>query len=109
EFLFEARERVRFWENAAARRLFPRGTGLVGIMTGPPGTGKTMAAQVIAAELDLDLFRIDVASTVSKYIGETAKNLRRIFTQAADMNAVLLFDEADALFTRRTDVNDSHD
>ena len=109
EFLFEARDRIRFWENERARRLFPRGTGLIGLMSGPPGTGKTMAAQVIAAELELDLYRIDLASTVNKYIGETAKNLRRLFARAADMNAVLLFDEADALFSKRTEVRDSHD
>jgi hypothetical protein len=109
EFLFEARDRIRFWENERVRRLFPRGTGLVGLMSGPPGTGKTMAAQVIAAELELDLYRIDLASTVNKYIGETAKNLRRLFARAADMNAVLLFDEADALFSKRTEVRDSHD
>ena len=109
DFLFEARERVRFWENPAARRLFPRGTGLVALMSGPPGTGKTMAAQVIASELALDLVRIDLATCVSKYIGETAKNLRRIFARAAEMNAVVLFDEADALFTKRTEVKDAHD
>lgn len=109
EFLFEARDRIRFWENEQARRLFPRGTGLIALMSGPPGTGKTMAAQVIAAELELDLYRIDLASTVDKYIGETAKNLKRLFARAADMNAVLLFDEADALFSKRTEVRDSHD
>lgn len=109
EFLFEARERTRFWEKPQARRLFPRGRGLVALMTGPPGTGKTMAAQIIARDLDLDLFRVDLASSVSKYIGETAKNLRRIFTRAREMNAVLLFDEADALFAKRTEVRDSHD
>lgn len=109
ELLFEAKERVRFWENAQARRLFPRGTGLVALMTGTPGTGKTMAAQVIASELGLDLFRIDLATSVSKYIGETAKNLKRIFARASEMNAVLLFDEADALFSKRTDVRDAHD
>jgi len=109
EFLFEAKDRARFWESQAARRLFPRGTGLVALMTGPPGTGKTMAAQIIATELGLDLFRIDLATSMSKYIGETAKHLRRIFQRAADMNAVLLFDEADALFTKRTDVRDAHD
>ena len=109
EFLFEARDRIRFWENERVRRLFPRGTGLIGLMSGPPGTGKTMAAQVIAAELELDLYRIDLASTVNKYIGETAKNLKRLFARAADMNAVLLFDEADALFSKRTEVRDSHD
>jgi hypothetical protein len=109
EFLFEARDRVRFWEDDQVRRLFPRGTGLIGLMSGSPGTGKTMAAQVIAAELELDLYRIDLASTVNKYIGETAKNLKRLFARAADMNAVLLFDEADALFSKRTEVRDSHD
>ncbi len=109
EFLFEAQDRGRFWEGEAARRLFPRGTGLIALMTGSPGTGKTMAAQVIAAELGLDLFRIDLATSISKYIGETAKHLRRIFQRAAEMNAVLLFDEADALFSKRTDVRDAHD
>jgi hypothetical protein len=109
EFLFEAKDRARFWEGDGARRLFPRGTGLVALMTGPPGTGKTMAAQVIASELGLDLFRIDLATSISKYIGETAKHLRRIFQRAAEMNAVLLFDEADALFTKRTEVRDAHD
>jgi len=109
DFAFEARERVAFWESPAARRLFPRGQALVALLTGPPGTGKTMAAQVIAAELELDLFRIDLATVMSKYIGETAKSLSRIFARAGQMNAVLLFDEADALFSRRTDVRDAHD
>jgi hypothetical protein len=109
EFIFEARDRVAFWERAEVQRLYPRGTGLVTLFTGPAGTGKTMAAQVLAAELGLDLVRIDLASIVSKYIGETAKNMRQIFSAAAGMSAVLLFDEADALFARRTDVRDSHD
>lgn len=109
DFAFEAGERVRFWEAREAKRLFPRGTGLVGLLAGPPGTGKTMAAQVVAADLELDLFRINLASVVSKYIGETAKNLDKIFARAARMNAVLLFDEADALFSKRTEVKDSHD
>ena len=109
DFTFEAQDRPTFWESPSARRLFPRGTGLVALFSGPPGTGKTMAAQVIAADLELDLFRIDLATTVSKYIGETAKHLSQIFTRAARMNAVLLFDEADALFSKRTEVKDSHD
>lgn len=109
EFLFEAKDRARFWEEPSARRLFPSKVGLVALFAGPPGTGKTMAAQVVAAELGLDLIRIDVASLVSKYIGETAKNLRRIFIRSEEMNAVLLFDEADALFSKRTEVRDSHD
>lgn len=109
DFAFEARERTVFWESSSAKRLFPRGTGLVALLTGPPGTGKTMAAQVIAADLELDLFRIDLATVINKYIGETAKNLARIFARAAQMNGILLFDEADALFSKRTEVKDSHD
>lgn len=109
DFTFEARERSQFWESANAKRLFPRGTGLVGLFSGSPGTGKTMAAQVIAADLGLDLFRIDLATVVSKYIGETAKHLKQIFVRASRMNGVLLFDEADALFSKRTEVKDSHD
>jgi hypothetical protein len=108
-FAFEARERMAFWESSRARRLFPRGTGLVALLSGPPGTGKTMAAQVIAADLGLDLFCVDLATVINKYIGETAKNLRRIFTRAAGMDAVLLFDEADALFSKRTEIRDAHD
>jgi adenylate kinase family enzyme len=109
DFTFEARDRATFWESPNARRLFPRGTGLVALFSGPPGTGKTMATQVIAADLDLDLFRIDLATVVSKYIGETAKHLAQIFARASRMNAVLLFDEADALFSKRTEVKDAHD
>lgn len=109
EFLYEARTRNAFWEQKGPRRLFPRGVGQIGLLSGPPGTGKTMAAQVIAEELGLDLFRIDLASTVDKYIGETAKHLKRLFARAGEMNAVLLFDEADALFSRRTDTKDSLD
>jgi DNA polymerase III delta prime subunit len=103
DFAFEAQDRATFWERPSARRLFPRGRGLVALFSGPPGTGKTMAAQIIAADLELDLFRIDLATVVSKYIGETAKHLAQIFTRASRMNGVLLFDEADALFSKRTD------
>jgi adenylate kinase family enzyme len=109
DILYEARVAATFWERPEAARLFPRGRGLIVLMAGPPGTGKTMAAQIIARELELDLVRIDLATTVSKYIGETAKNLKRIFDKAADMHTVLLFDEADALFTKRTEVKDAHD
>lgn len=85
------------------------GTGCNTLFAGPPGTGKTLAAEIIAAELGLNLYRIDLASVVSKYIGETEKNLSRIFTAAEQSNAVLLFDEADALFGKRSAVHDSHD
>ena len=85
------------------------GKGLNALFAGPPGTGKTMAAEVIAGELQLDLYKIDLSQVVSKYIGETEKNLDRIFTAAESANAILFFDEADALFGKRSEVKDSHD
>lgn len=85
------------------------GKGLNMLFTGPPGTGKTMAAEVIAHELQLDLYRIDLSQVVSKYIGESEKNLDKIFTAAENSNAILFFDEADALFGKRSEVRDSHD
>jgi hypothetical protein len=87
----------------------PRGLGIAALFAGASGTGKTMAAEVLANELRLDLYRIDLSQVVSKYIGETEKNLRRIFDTAEDSGAVLLFDEADALFGKRSEVRDSHD
>ena len=83
--------------------------GLNIMFSGTPGTGKTMAAEVIAKELELDLYKIDLSQIVSKYIGETEKNLNAIFTAATNANAILLFDEADALFGRRGEVKDAHD
>lgn len=109
DLTFEARERNQFWEQAAAKRLFPQGKSLVALFTGSPGTGKTMAAQVIASTLKLDLFRVDLSTVVSKYIGESAKNIERILSRAATMDIVLFFDEADALFGKRTEVKDAHD
>jgi AAA+ superfamily predicted ATPase len=85
------------------------GKGLNVLFSGPPGTGKTMAAEVIASELKLDLYKIDLSQIVSKYIGETEKNLDRVFTAAEHSNAILFFDEADALFGKRSEVKDSHD
>src|SRR5206468_12484750 len=79
------------------------------LFAGESGTGKTMAGQVLARDLGLDLFRIDLATVVSKYIGETEKNLDRIFDAAEGSNAILFFDEADALFGKRSEVRDSHD
>jgi SpoVK/Ycf46/Vps4 family AAA+-type ATPase len=79
------------------------------LFSGASGTGKTMAAEILAAELDLDLYRIDLASVISKYIGETEKNLRTVFDAAEESSAILLFDEADALFGKRSEVRDSHD
>jgi len=88
---------------------FSMGKGINALFTGVPGTGKTMAAEAIARELELDLYKIDLSQIVSKYIGETEKNLDRIFTAAATSNAILLFDEADALFGKRSEVKDARD
>jgi hypothetical protein len=85
------------------------GKGLNVLFSGPPGTGKTMAAEVLARDLELDLYRIDLSRVVSKYIGETEKNLDRVFSAARSSNAILFFDEADALFGKRSEVRDSHD
>ncbi|MEU8707612.1 ATP-binding protein [Streptomyces sp. NPDC048565] len=86
-----------------------RGRGVVGMFAGASGTGKTLAAEVVAADLGLDLYVIQLSSIVDKYIGETEKNLERIFTEADSTDAVLLFDEADAVFGKRSEVKDSHD
>lgn len=85
------------------------GKGLNVLFLGQPGTGKTMAAEAIAHELQLDLYKIDLSQIVSKYIGETEKNIDRIFTAAAASNAILLFDEADAIFGKRSEVKDARD
>jgi len=85
------------------------GKGLNVIFAGPSGTGKTMSAGIIAGELRMDLYKIDLSTVVSKYIGETEKNLERIFTEAGESNAILFFDEADSLFGKRSEVKDAHD
>ena len=90
-------------------RKLQRGRGLSALFSGPSGTGKTMAAEVIAGDLELELYKIDLATVVSEYIGETEKNLRRVFRAAENNNAILFFDEADALFGKRSEVKDSHD
>lgn len=109
DFAFEARHRATYWDEAERARLFPRGRGLVALFAGPPGTGKTMAAQVVAREMGTDVVRVDLATLTSKYIGETAKNLRDLFSRAEGLDVLLLFDEADALFAGRTEVKDAHD
>lgn len=86
-----------------------RSRGVTALFVGPSGTGKTLSAEALAHELGLDLYRIDLAGVVSKYIGETEKNLDRVFAAAAHANAVLFFDEADALFGKRSEVKDAHD
>lgn len=85
------------------------GRGLSILFSGPPGTGKTMAAQVITNQLHMKLFKVQLSQVISKYIGETEKNLRRVFSEAKEANCVLFFDETDALFGKRSEVKDSHD
>jgi SpoVK/Ycf46/Vps4 family AAA+-type ATPase len=86
-----------------------RGRGITVLFAGDSGTGKTMSAEVVAHDLGLDLYAVNLATVVDKYVGETEKNLERIFTEADGVNAVLLFDEADALFGKRSEVRDAND
>ncbi len=103
------REKKAVFDNWGFGKKLPYGRGTHAVFYGASGTGKTMAAGIIAQELRLDLFRIDLSSVISKYIGETEKNLAKIFSEAASTNAILFFDEADALFGKRTEVKDAHD
>ncbi len=103
------RHRHRVYQDWGFASRSARGLGISALFAGPSGTGKTMAAEVIANQLELDLYCIDLASVVSKYIGETEKNLKKIFDAGEAGGAVLLFDEADALFGKRSEIRDSHD
>lgn len=103
------RYREQVYEEWGFRNKLSLGRGLNILFSGPSGTGKTMAAGVIANDLGLELYKIDLSSVISKYIGETEKNLARIFKEAENSNAILFFDEADALFGKRSEVKDSHD
>jgi ATPase family protein associated with various cellular activities (AAA) len=109
DFAFEIGDRERVWQERAAGRLLLSEPSLAALFCGPSGCGKTMAAQVIAAELQLELLRVNLGSVLSKYIGETARNLSRVFALARRRPAILLFDEADSQFARRTEIRDSHD
>jgi len=109
EMIVHVRRRSRVYQDWGFAARSGRGLGVSALFAGPSGTGKTMAAEVLAEELRLDLFRIDLSAVVSKYIGETEKNLRRVFDAAEEGGAILLFDEADALFGKRSEVKDSHD
>jgi SpoVK/Ycf46/Vps4 family AAA+-type ATPase len=104
----EAQARLRWpvYEDWGFERLVPMGRGISALFAGPSGTGKTMAAQVLAGALDMELHRVDLSQVMSKYIGDTEKNLRKVFERT---NCVLFFDEADALFGQRTEVKDAHD
>ena len=105
----QVRERHKVYDEWGFSRKMNRGFGISALFAGESGTGKTMAAEVIANELRLNLYRIDLSAVVSKYIGETEKNLRRLFDAAEQGGAILFFDEADALFGKRSEVKDSHD
>jgi predicted nucleic acid-binding protein len=105
----QSRHRLTVYEQWGFAARGRRGLGLSALFCGPSGTGKTLAAEVLAAELRLDLYRIDLSAVVSKYIGETEKNLKQVFDAAETGGVLLLFDEADALFGKRSEVRDSHD
>jgi ATPase family protein associated with various cellular activities (AAA)/winged helix domain-containing protein len=109
EISTHVRHRLTVYEQWGFGRPGSRGLGISAMFAGASGTGKTLAAEVLATDLDLDLYRVDLSSVVSKYIGETEKNLRRIFDAADQGGAILLFDEADALFGKRSEIKDSHD
>ena len=101
--------RDRVYSDWGFDRKLAMGRGLCVLFAGPSGTGKTMAADIIAGELGLDLYKIDLSTVVSKYIGETEKNISKIFVEAESSNAILFFDEADALFGKRSEVTDAKD
>ena len=105
----QVRQRATVYHDWGFAERFSRSLGITALFAGPSGTGKTMAAEVLANDLRLSLYRIDLSAVVSKYIGETEKNLRRLFEAAEQGAAVLFFDEADALFGKRSEVKDSHD
>jgi vesicle-fusing ATPase len=109
QIVAQVRQRGQVYERWGFAAKSSRGLGISALFAGPSGTGKTLAAEILANELHLDLYRIDLSQVVSKYIGETEKNLRRVFDAAQTAGAVLLFDEADALFGKRSEVKDSHD
>ncbi len=109
EFLNYAAHRGKIFKDWGFDRKLPYGRGLSALFAGPPGTGKTMICSLLSKELGLELYRIDLSQVVNKYIGETEKNLGRVFDEAARGQVMLLFDEADSLFAKRTEVKSSHD
>ena len=109
DIVSHARQRFQVYETWGFSNKSSIGQGISALFYGSSGTGKTMAASVLAHQLQLDLYRIDLSQVVNKYIGETEKNLARVFDAAEDSGAILLFDEADALFAKRTEVKNSHD
>lgn len=109
EFEQQVRLRWQVYEDWGFGRLCPLGCGITSMFAGPSGTGKTMAAQVVARSLGMKLYRVDLAGVINKYIGETEKRLKQVFDACERANVMLFFDEADALFGQRTQVKDAHD
>ncbi|HEX4381433.1 MAG TPA: ATP-binding protein, partial [Myxococcales bacterium] len=109
DLVAQVRQRRKVYEEWGFATKSRNGLGVSALFAGPSGTGKTMAAEILARVLELQLYRIDLSQVVSKFIGETEKNLRRVFDAADEGGAILLFDEADALFGKRSEVKDSHD
>lgn len=109
EMVATVRGRPLVLEQWGVGRKLASSAAVMALFAGDPGTGKTMAAEVMAAELGLDLYKIDLSTVISKYIGETEKNLERIFSEAESSNAILFFDEADSIFGKRSEVKDAHD
>ena len=109
EFISRSKHATRVYADWGFGQRLGYGKGMIALFSGPPGTGKTMLAGIIAKELDLDIYQVDLAQVVSKWVGETEKQLSRVFDQAERAHAVLLFDEADSLFAKRTEVKTSND
>ena len=109
ELAAQVRHRSVVYDGWGFRQKMTRGLGINALFAGQSGTGKTMAAEVLANDLRLSLFRVDLSAVVDKYVGETPKNLRKLFDAAESGGAILFFDEADALFGKRSEVKDSHD
>ncbi len=109
ELCQQVRYRTKIYSDWGFDQRFSLGKGTIALFTGDSGTGKTLSAEIIAKELEIDLYQVDLSQVVSKYIGETEKNLSRVFSEAQASNAILFFDEADALFGKRSEVKDAHD
>ena len=109
ELILMVRSRPIVLEQWGLGKKLAASNGISALFAGPPGTGKTLAAQIIANELGIDLYRIDLSTVVSKYVGETEKNLEKIFSEASESNAILFFDEADTIFGKRSEVKDAQD
>jgi len=109
EIAMQVKQRNKVYQDWGFASRSSRGLGITALFSGESGTGKTMASEVLAGELELDLYRVDLSQVINKYVGETEKNLKQIFDAAEDGGAILLFDEADALFGKRSEVRDSHD